>query len=989
VAFPEDARLAHTSSSLELTQALVSKHEKKTGETRRRRDTRRCGAEAAEVYDATKRVDRVAAVDTFGNARVREDERDRVKEYEKDGGKGKEKDHEKDGEGIPETSSDDRMNASSRSFEPERRRSENARAFKAPRKSPPLGWSVAWVQAHRRDEDDAARATARARDEREAAGALARRAAKQKAEEKASKKSWYARTTFREAYDKVKKALRLRSACACARATLCATEIARRAALESTKRDEDSAARRDATIDSNILLSDFFTESKPETEKTIRNLFFENFARAGDVLSDASPSESPGVADTSALCVIERGRVEIRVLEEESPLETDALETDDEDETTSNVFNVFGKTRLVATLSRGQAFSRRRAALASLFGAPTNTRVVVASSGGTREDDEDAMSEGSNGDIDGDDDACVFWELTDPAAFAATALSLLRRRAVFESLWSSVPLFRDLPVTARAFFVDATWRETKHPGERFCVENEPCDALRVVERGRAFAHRLEANAETETETRLENSSGVVSKTPKPSRARQVIVEEYSVGDFFIGGALRHAGFVADATVTARDVTSTLAMSRRAFRDATRGVANFGGGFESPRTKTSRAPARGPAVFANDEDASVTTGSVTTEERVWKTNEERVWKTIENRAPAEKSRTRRFLLSALLRTAPFLAVGRSVAADAEAAVKRMRPRRVRVGDSLFRVNDQFTAAYVVQRGTLWLVGDDHGGELGDEHVEIPEDEDARTRASEAPAAAAAHAHRAPGAGSARRVIAELAAGDSCGFAAVAHPTLGASWTCSAIAAASPDSPGSWVTVWELRSDDFFSTAGDAMDAKRDRFDALLAHSTCAALRGLTSRRRLRAADALEEATYESGDVIVARGAPATDGMYVVMSGTATEESSGVSMYASFPASGIERGARRSRVSGSRNPAIGNEGSARSLNAPRSSTPAARTTLTRGDVFGTDGVFDGGLRDRTVTAGGRRGAVVRCAVWRPAALAQLGFLRSVLEADSKLF
>jgi hypothetical protein len=63
---------------------------------------------------------------------------------------------------------------------------------------------------------------------------------------------------------------------------------------------------------------------------------------------------------------------------------------------------------------------------------------------------------------------------------------------------------------------------------------------------------------------------------------------------------------------------------------------------------------------------------------------------------------------------------------------------------------------------------------------------------------------------------------------------------------------------------------------------------------------------------------------------------------------------------------------------------SATPTTSTALRRGDVFGTDGVFDVfGTREKSVTAGGGVGARVSCAVWPPAALAQLGFLRRALE------
>ena len=215
-----------------------------------------------------------------------------------------------------------------------------------------------------------------------------------------------------------------------------------------------------------------------------------------------------------------------------------------------------------------------------------------------------------------------------------------------------------------------------------------------------------------------------------------------------------------------------------------------------------------------------------------------------------------------------------------------------------------------------------------------------------------------------MVAELGPGDACGFAALPHPGCGAVWQCSASAAASP-SPAGWVTVWELGMKDFQQTAGYAVDDKRHRFAALLRPESCAALAGLTERQRLRAADALDEATYESGECIVARGAPSADGVFVVTRGVAREETP-------FRASGADDISR-----------AGREYSEYSARMSRGSDVSSARLLRRGDVFGTDGVFDGGTRERSVVAGGGVGARVSCAVWPPAALAQLGFLRRALE------
>ena len=173
------------------------------------------------------------------------------------------------------------------------------------------------------------------------------------------------------------------------------------------------------------------------------------------------------------------------------------------------------------------------------------------------------------------------------------------------------------------------------------------------------------------------------------------------------------------------------------------------------------------------------------------------------------------------------------------------------------------------------------------------------------------------------------------------------------------------MWELGLKDFHQTAGYAVDDKRHRFAALLRPESCAALAGLTERQRLRAADALDEATYESGERIVARGAPSADGVFVVTRGVAREETP-------FRASGADDISR-----------AGREYSEYSARMSRGSDVSSARLLRRGDVFGTDGVFDGGTRERSVVAGGGVGARVSCAVWPPAALAQLGFLRRALE------
>ena len=146
-------------------------------------------------------------------------------------------------------------------------------------------------------------------------------------------------------------------------------------------------------------------------------------------------------------------------------------------------------------------------------------------------------------------------------------------------------------------------------------------------------------------------------------------------------------------------------------------------------------------------------------------------------------------------------------------------------------------------------------------------------------------------------------------------------------------------------DFHQTVGYAVDDKRHRFAALLRPESCAALAGLTERQRLRAADALDEATYESGERIVARGAPSADGVFVVTRGVAQEETP-------FRASGADD--------------ISGAGRESSIRTSRGSDVSSARLLRRGDVFGTDGVFDGGTRERSVVAGGgsARASRARC-------------------------
>ena len=1016
---PEDMRLAHTSTTLELMQAHVSATDTKGGDTRLRRDVRRWRDEAGAVRDAlllreeAERSAKMAMVNRMGSMTI--------------GGT------EDDGTSVTNSGATSDGPSPSNNF---------GDGFPA---RGGRSRSVQWVEAYR-PEQGAAIATAKAREARKAALALAREAAKKKAEEKAARKAEDPRSSFQKALDLTKRALGLESAYA----AMYAGELARRERAEKEKAAAANAKRRDAALDANVLLFDELTagSGSSEREATLRARFRERVADAGEVLAhlprraDSRLDRASGSHSTTpCLCVIERGCVEIRVAlgdefrDESFPRDPETRDARDESFPRARLG--FGPSRLVATLSRGHMFAVDGAVLASLFGCPARATFAVVVRDSAAESEEKS------------DEKCVLWELRDRAAFAAMAPSLLRDRAAFAALWASVPALGAFSEPARAFFMDAARRVTKRPGAHFCVEREPCDAIGVVETGRAIAHRRARDDENEKDappppaTTTEEPRG---ETPAVRPARRVILGEYARGDFFGARALRDdAGAPTPAlyaaTTTARDVTSALVVTRAAFLRMTRGApGGFGSGTDclsTPTRSTKRHDAtkrdmvdlhlktpndeqRGgpssatPEILSRDAEENADDAFLVPGVSGAAAAEERAWRASSNRAPPEHSAVARLLLDALLRTPPFVAVGRSVVANAEAATRRARPRRVRVGDTLFRRGDLCVGAFVVQTGVLRLVGDDHGGELADEHVEIPEDDDdengddggprrprpfgdervrsrlAETRVSGVSAAGSAaaknqtDARAAPGAGVGLRVVAELGPGDACGFAALPHPGCGATWQCSALAAASP-SPGAWVTVWELGLKDFHQTAGYAVDDKRDRFASLLEPATCPALAGLSDRQRLRALDALDLVTYEHGEYITMRGAPSEEGVFVVMRGVANEETGGASAYAAFPASGVDATSAVSAVSQKRRSRdgrvhrlSGNAGGA------TSATPTTSTALRRGDVFGTDGVFDVfGTREKSVTAGGGVGARVSCAVWRPAALAQLGFLRRALE------
>ena len=761
---PEDMRLAHTSTTLELMQAHASTNETKKGDTRRQRDVQRWRDEAGEVRDAlllrdeAERSAKMRLVNEMGAVAV--------------GGT----DDDGTCDGTSATSTD---KPPSRAFGDER--------------APSRSHSVEWVQAYR-PEQGAASATAKAREARKAALALARAAAKKKAEEKAARKAADPRSSFWKALDLTKRALGLESAYDAMRAG----EAARREAAEAEEAAARSAARRDAALDANVLLRDELHGSvSPEREDALRARFRERVAEAGEVLAEDSRDDSRDSrrAPSPFLCVIERGCAEIRValnrddFDDESDVGGDDGRTDSDIDRDADTRRPrrdgtrarlgFGPSRLVATLSRGHAFAVDGAVLASLFGCPARATFAVV----VRDpEDPEASADG----------ACVLWELRDRAAFAAMAPSLLRRRAAFATLWANVPALGAFSDPARAFFMDAARRVTRRPGAHFCVERAPCDALGVVETGRAIAHReapedgTEADAARSTQkcdaardAASDTPPEDADATPEPGRvsgasrgsvSRRVILGEYARGDFFGARALLRDDAGArgtpasqstnDATTTARDVTSVLVVTRTAFRRLTRGAP---GGFGSERnaiSETERGTRTDPKTYDGRMDPRISACETVVAEDAFAfaegisgpaaRAEERAWRLAANRAPLENSAAARLLLDALLRTPPFVAVGRSVTANAEALARRARPSRVRVGDTLFRRGDACVAAFIVQTGVVRLVGDDHGGDLADEHVEIPEEDDADTRRTE-PFGDAGRRRRRRGASRRRRVL----------------------------------------------------------------------------------------------------------------------------------------------------------------------------------------------------------------------------------------------
>ena len=331
---PEDMRLAHTSTTLELMQAHASRNETKKGDTRRQRDVQRWRDEAGEVRDAlllrdeAERSAKMRLVNEMGAVAV--------------GGT----DDDGTCDGTSATSTD---KPPSRAFGDER--------------APSRSHSVEWVQAYRPEQG--ARASRRKREARKAALARARPPRRRR------------RRRRRGAADprrpSGKPSTRQNARWGRERAhAMRAGEAARREAAEAEEAAARSAARSDAALDANVLLHDELHGSvSPEREDALRARFRERVAEAGEVLAEDSRDDSRDSrrAPSPFLCVIERGCAEIRValnrddFDDESDVGGDDGRTDSDVDRDADTRRPrrdwtrarlgFGPSRLVATLSRG------------------------------------------------------------------------------------------------------------------------------------------------------------------------------------------------------------------------------------------------------------------------------------------------------------------------------------------------------------------------------------------------------------------------------------------------------------------------------------------------------------------------------------------------------------------------------------------------------------------------------------------------------------
>ena len=283
---PEDMRLAHTSTTLELMQAHASTNETKKGDTRRQRDVQRWRDEAGEVRDAlllrdeAERSAKMRLVNEMGAVAV--------------GGT----DDDGTCDGTSATSTD---KPPSRAFGDER--------------APSRSHSVEWVQAYR-PEQGAASATAKAARGAQGDGVGARGGARGRQEEGGGEGGEAAadpRSSFWKALDRdktragagerVRRDARGRGGEAGGRGGGGGDRAKRRAQGRRARRQRP-AARRTAR------------ERFPEREDALRAGGASGGAEAGEVLAEDSRDDSRDDsrrAPSPFLCVIERGCAEIRV----------------------------------------------------------------------------------------------------------------------------------------------------------------------------------------------------------------------------------------------------------------------------------------------------------------------------------------------------------------------------------------------------------------------------------------------------------------------------------------------------------------------------------------------------------------------------------------------------------------------------------------------------------------------------------------------------
>ena len=715
--------------------------------------------------------------------------------------------------------------------------------------------------------------------------------------------------------------------------------------------------------------------------------------RRGSLSRASSSSSSRTLAPR--LYVVERGSAEVRVAADPSRLahETRVAAGGDPRE----------GSRLVATLARGHVFGDA-VVMSQLYALPKGAFVVAVDDDGDESESANAPRSNATSSATGTSSATarvvsedrgglVAWTLP-ASAYDAMAPSLMRRRDAMESALRAVPILSDriLSRAQRAFLGDAMRRESWNVGQSIARQGWDGSCLCVIESGRAIAH---------ARRRSQNVRGLGNFAP---------------GAFF--GELALARDVKRAaTVTARDVTRTLSLDGAAFRATLRGALCPEGDALALTLADARAAElralqvrdearfreRDPGVVARaraETDDVETTGSdsgfrnadVAARPRVgrvlapaptptdgWDDDAAGVDGSGEAGTDAAEDAARRRaigkppdpdvkrrLVHALLRTAPFVAVGRPATSDAAAAADRARARRLVAGETWAIRGTPAFAAAVVDEGRLHVLGGEHVGDFAREHLHVVDDEDDEATdpaAAAAAADAAALDHLAPCADAPAKLLEVARPGDCVGVGALLHP--GSRWEVRVVAAAP-------TTVWELTAEDFESVAGAVVDDKRDRFAATI--DACETFRALTRTQKLRVADALAVATFAPGETVFHQGALAPVGKEAEVDAEVEVER--------------DENARRASPDGV---FVVEKGAAvASAVAPGSRRSEVIRAYRRGDVFGAGSVLDGSRRAMTVTAaeagGGARDAPgwarVSFAVITPAALDQLGFLREVL-------